>query len=99
MAKASTPWSRERPIAFPSISTTQLADGDEEADAAEPIPADYVWRAAYKWMGDGYDTAPGTAQARSAFLHPLLFATRCLRGLRRHCTARAGLKGMVGVKR
>ena len=90
MAKAPPPWSGKHTLGLHSIPTIQLADADEEADAAEPIPADYVWRAAYKWMGDGYDTAPGTAQARSALLHPLLLTTRCPRG---QCAARAGLKG------
>jgi hypothetical protein len=44
-----------------AIPTSQLEE--EAADAPADIPADYVWRSAYKWMGDGYDTAPGTAQA------------------------------------
>jgi hypothetical protein len=75
MAKAPTPWSRAQQLGFPTVPTIQLADADEEEDAAEPIPANYVWRAAYKWMGDGYDTAPGTAQVRLHLLHlPLLAA-------------------------
>ena len=80
-----------------SIPAIQLAeeDGGEEGADAPAIPADYVWRAGFKWMGDGYDTTPGTAQA----------ATRSSRRRRSpgghalHSRAALNPRSLAGVRR
>ena len=80
-----------------SIPAIQLAeeDGGEEGADAPAIPADYVWQAGFKWMGDGYNTTPGTAQA----------ATRSSRRRRSpgghalHSRAALNPRSLAGVRR